>query len=79
MPSIRIYGTELAETENTPKPSVVKTYGLEKECGMTLCERGRTGITLTYEGLKLYPHFQRICNEYEVLTAIGLGECQHSQ
>lgn len=30
-------------------------------------ERGRTGINLTSEGLKLLPQLKRICNEYEIL------------
>ena len=41
---------------------------LESEWGVVLCERGRSGITLTSDGLKLLPHLQRICNEYDILT-----------
>ncbi|KSU81150.1 DNA-binding transcriptional regulator, LysR family [Fictibacillus enclensis] len=40
---------------------------LEKEWGVFLFERGRTGINLTSEGLKLLPQLKRICNEYEIL------------
>lgn len=62
--------TKAAEALNYAQSGVSRMINdLEKECGMTLCERGRTGITLTSEGLKLYPHFQRICNEYGMLTA----------
>lgn len=62
--------TKAAEALNYAQSGVSRMItDLEKECGMTLCERGRTGITLTSDGLKLYPHFQRICNEYEMLTA----------
>ncbi|MGE6375804.1 LysR family transcriptional regulator [Peribacillus muralis] len=40
---------------------------LEKEWGMFLFERGRAGINLTSDGLKLLPQLKRICNEYEIL------------
>lgn len=40
---------------------------LEAEWGVTLCERGRHGITLTSDGLKLLPYMQRVCNEYDLL------------
>jgi DNA-binding transcriptional LysR family regulator len=40
---------------------------LEKEWGVFLFERGRTGINLTTDGLKLLPQLKRICNEYEIL------------
>jgi DNA-binding transcriptional LysR family regulator len=40
---------------------------LEKEWGVFLFERGRTGISLTTDGLKLLPQLKRICNEYEIL------------
>ncbi|WP_423801329.1 LysR family transcriptional regulator [Neobacillus sp. SAB-20_R2A] len=40
---------------------------LEKEWGISLFERGRAGINLTSDGLKLLPQLKRICNEYEIL------------
>jgi len=40
---------------------------LESEWGISLFERGRTGISLTSDGLKLLPQLQRICNEHEML------------
>ncbi|MDQ6599004.1 LysR family transcriptional regulator [Bacillus salipaludis] len=40
---------------------------LEKEWGIFLFERGRAGINLTSDGLKLLPQLKRICNEYEIL------------
>ncbi|PEL14281.1 LysR family transcriptional regulator [Bacillus sp. AFS017336] len=40
---------------------------LEAEWEITLFERGRTGITLTSDGLKLLPQLERICNEHEIL------------
>ncbi|WP_078411294.1 LysR family transcriptional regulator [Priestia abyssalis] len=40
---------------------------LETEWGVSLFERGRAGISLTSDGLKLLPQLKRICNEYEFL------------
>lgn len=40
---------------------------LETEWGVFLFERGRAGISLTSDGLKLLPQLKRICNEYETL------------
>ncbi|MFD4707360.1 LysR family transcriptional regulator [Gottfriedia sp. NPDC058432] len=40
---------------------------LEAEWKITLFERGRTGINLTSDGLKLLPQLKRICNEHEIL------------
>ncbi|MED3552589.1 LysR family transcriptional regulator [Cytobacillus praedii] len=40
---------------------------LEKEWGVFLFERGRAGINLTSDGLKLLPQLKRICNEHEIL------------
>ncbi len=40
---------------------------LEAEWGVSLLERGRTGVKLTSDGLKLLPQLQRICNEHETL------------
>lgn len=40
---------------------------LESEWKVSLFERGRAGITLTSDGLKLLPQLQRICNEHEIL------------
>ncbi|WP_144549616.1 LysR family transcriptional regulator [Bacillus sp. X1(2014)] len=40
---------------------------LETEWGVFLFERGRAGISLTSDGLKLLPHLKRICNEHENL------------
>ena len=42
---------------------------LETEWGISLFERGRAGIRLTSDGLKLLPQLKRICNEHEILTA----------
>ncbi|MCD1163025.1 LysR family transcriptional regulator [Peribacillus frigoritolerans] len=40
---------------------------LETEWGVFLFERGRAGISLTSDGLKLLPLLKRICNEHEIL------------
>ncbi|MFN8471312.1 MAG: LysR family transcriptional regulator [Anaerolineae bacterium] len=40
---------------------------LETEWGVSLLERGRAGVRLTSDGLKLLPQVQRICNEHEIL------------
>ena len=33
-------------------------------------ERGRGGVRLTSDGLKLLPQLQRICNEHEILMLL---------
>lgn len=40
---------------------------LETEWGVSLLERGRSGVRLTSDGLKLLPQLRRICNEHELL------------
>lgn len=40
---------------------------LEKEWGIALLERGRSGVRLTSDGMKLLPFAQNICNEYRRL------------
>lgn len=42
---------------------------LEKEWNVTLFERGRTGVRLTSDGVKLLPFAQRVCEEYQKLQA----------
>ena len=42
---------------------------LETEWGIILLERGQSGVSLTSDGLKLFPQIQRICNEQEILMA----------
>lgn len=38
---------------------------LEKSCGAVLMERGKHGVTLTSEGMKLLPYVQSVCREFE--------------
>lgn len=40
---------------------------LEKEWQLTLLERNKSGVKLTSDGLKLFPHAKRICMAYEKL------------
>ena len=40
---------------------------LEKEWNVSLLERGRAGVRLTSDGLKLLPNARRVCEEYEKL------------
>lgn len=42
-------------------------HDLESEWGILLFERGRTGITLTSDGLQLLPQLKRVCNEHDML------------
>ena len=40
---------------------------LENEWKVILLERGKTGVKLTSDGMKLLPYAQKICMEYEKL------------
>ena len=40
---------------------------LEKEWGVPILERGRQGVRLTSEGLKLLPFAEGVCKEYQKL------------
>lgn len=40
---------------------------LEKEWNVSLLERGRAGVSLTSDGLKLLPFVKSVCNEYQKL------------
>lgn len=42
---------------------------LEKEWELSILERGRTGVRLTSDGLKLLPHIRSVCDEYERLQS----------
>ncbi len=42
---------------------------LEREWSVSLLERGRAGVRLTSDGLKLLPFAQSVCNEYQKLQA----------
>lgn len=60
--------TKAAETLDYSQSGISRMINdLEKEWGVFLLERGRTGISLTSDGFKLLPQLKRICNEYEIL------------
>lgn len=60
--------TKAAEALNYTQSGVSRMISdLETEWGVTLLERGRTGVRLTSDGLQLLPMLQRICNEQEML------------
>ncbi|GAY76834.1 LysR family transcriptional regulator STM2281 [Sporolactobacillus inulinus] len=40
---------------------------LEKEWSVSLLKRGRAGVRLTSDGLKLLPFAQNVCNDYQKL------------
>ncbi len=42
---------------------------LEREWHLVLLERGKAGVRLTGEGMKLLPYARRMCREYEYLSA----------
>ena len=42
-------------------------HDLEKEWNIVLLERGKSGIKLTSDGMKLLPHAKSVCREYEKL------------
>lgn len=44
-------------------------HDLEHEWGVSLLERGRSGVRLTSDGMKLLPYAQNVCDEYQKLQA----------
>ncbi len=62
--------TKAAEALNYTQSGVSRMISdLETEWGVSLLERGKAGVSLTSDGLKLLPMLQRICNEQEILMA----------
>ena len=60
--------TEAAAALHYTQSGISRMIGdLEAEWGVSLLERGRGGVKLTSDGLKLLPQLQRICNEHETL------------
>lgn len=60
--------TKAADALNYTQSGISRMINdLESEWGVSLFERGRTGISLTSDGLKLFPQLKRICNEHEIL------------
>lgn len=62
--------TKAAEILNYSQSGISRMISdLEKEWGVSLLERGRAGVRLTSDGLKLLPYAKSMCNEYEKLQA----------
>ena len=60
--------TKAAEALNYSQSGISRMINdLEKEWKVTLLERGRTGVRLTSDGMKLLPHAKSVCAEYEKL------------
>ena len=60
--------TKAAEALNYTQSGISRMIkDLETEWGVSLLERGRAGVSLTSDGLKLLPQLKRICNEHEIL------------
>ena len=60
--------TKAAEVLNYSQSGISRMIGdLEKEWNISLLERGKFGVRLTSEGVKLYPFIKNVCTEYEKL------------
>lgn len=61
--------TKAAEALNYTQSGISRMINdLETEWCVSLLERGRAGISLTSDGLKLLPQLKRICNEHDILV-----------
>ena len=62
--------TKAAEILNYSQSGISRMiHDLEKEWSVSLLERGRAGVRLTSDGLKVLPFAQSVCNEYQKLQA----------
>ena len=62
--------TKAAEALSCSQSGISRMIGdLEKEWGMTLLERGRTGIRLTPDGTRLLPEARALCDSYDRLQS----------
>ena len=60
--------TKAAEALNYSQSGVSRMINdLEREWKVSLLERGRAGVRLTSDGLKLLPHVKCVCEEYQKL------------
>lgn len=60
--------TKAGEILNYSQSGISRMIGdLENEWKVTLLERGRAGVKLTSDGLKLLPFVKNVCNEYNKL------------
>jgi DNA-binding transcriptional LysR family regulator len=61
--------TKAADTLNYTQSNISRMVSdLEEEWGIVLLERGKSGVTLTSDGLKLIPQIQRIIHENDLLV-----------
>lgn len=62
--------TKAAEVLNYSQSGISRMIGdLEKEWKITLLERGKSGVRLTSDGLKLLPFVKGVCSEYDKLQS----------
>lgn len=62
--------TKAAEVLNYSQSGISRMiHDLEKEWKVSLLERGRNGVRLTSDGLKLLPFVQNVCSEYQKLQS----------
>ncbi len=62
--------TKAAEIMNYSQSGISRMINdLEKEWKVVLLERGKSGIKLTSDGMKLLPYVRNVCKEYEKLQA----------
>ncbi|MDR1623105.1 MAG: LysR family transcriptional regulator, partial [Synergistaceae bacterium] len=62
--------TKAAEVLNYSQSGISRMIDdLEKEWRVSLLERGRAGVRLTSDGLKLLPFVQNVCSEYRKLQS----------
>lgn len=60
--------TKAAEVLHYSQSGISRMIGdLEKEWNLSVLERGRSGVRLTSDGIKLLPYVQRVCREYQNL------------
>jgi len=60
--------TRAAEALSYSQSGISRMIGdLEQEWNVTLLERGRAGVRLTSDGIKLLPHIRKVCEEHQKL------------
>lgn len=60
--------TKAAERLHYSQSGISRMIGdLEREWKVTLLERGKSGVRLTSDGMKLLPHAKSVCREYDKL------------
>lgn len=60
--------TKAAEILHYSQSGISRMIGdLEREWRVTLLERGKSGVRLTSDGMRLLPHAKNVCAEYEKL------------